>query len=338
MSRGALSSARLGIVNAGLTAALVVLAAVGASSGDFVVPLADLPGVVAGTADPLAATIVLEWRLPRIAAAVVAGTALGVAGALFQTVTRNPLASPDIMGLSNGAFVGMLVSLVVAGSSVESRTVGALAGGLLTALLIGALSRGLGFGGFRFIVVGIAVSSMAASLGTWLLLQVELDTALFASAWGAGSLAGVAAPGVLAAAALTTVLLAGVPLVVRALHQLGLGDDLATVTGVRVDAVRIAALGGGVALVCVATTVAGPVAFVALAAPQIARRLAGTPHIPVLTAALTGAALLSASDLVAQHALPVTVPVGVVTVVIGGCYLVWLLTGEARTGRVRRTS
>ncbi|CAD6011076.1 iron chelate uptake ABC transporter family permease subunit [Agreia sp. COWG] len=320
-------------VTLALLVVLAALAALAAVSGDFPIPLADLGKVLTGTANELTTTVVLEWRLPRIAAAIVVGAALGVAGGLFQTVTRNPLASPDVMGLSNGAFVGMLVALVVAGSSIESRTIGALAGGLVTALVIFALSRGLGFGGFRFIVVGVAISSMAAALGTWLLLQVDVDTALFASAWGAGTLAGVTVAGVASAAALVAVLVALVPAHVRALHQLGLGDDVAIVTGVRVAATRVTMLLVGVFLVCVATTVAGPVAFVALAAPQIAKRLVGTAHIPLLTTALFGSVMLSASDLIAQHALPVTVPVGVVTVVIGGCYLVWFLVREARANR-----
>ncbi len=114
---------------------------------------------------------------------------------------------------------------------------------------------------------------MAASLGTWLLLRVELDVAMTASAWGAGTLAGVDATGVGTAAASTAVLLCAVPVISPALRQLELGDDLAAATGVRVARMRLAALGVGVALVCVATTVAGPVAFIALAAPQIARRL-----------------------------------------------------------------
>ncbi|SKA96494.1 iron complex transport system permease protein [Agreia bicolorata] len=320
-------------VNLALLVLLAVLAAIGAMSGDFSIPFAELMKVVSGTANDLTTTVVLEWRLPRIAAAIVVGLALGVAGGLFQTVTHNPLASPDVLGLSNGAFVGMLVSLIVAGSSVESRTIGALVGGLATALLIFAFSRGDGFGGFRFIIVGVAISSMAAAFGTWLLLQVDLDTALFASAWGAGTLAGVTAGGVATAAVLVGVLLAAIPLHVRALHQLGLGDDVAIVTGVRISVTRITMLAAGVLLVCVATTVAGPVAFVALAAPQIARRLVGIPHIPFLTTALFGAAMLSASDLIAQHALPVMLPVGVVTVVVGGCYLVWFLVREGRAGR-----
>ena len=320
-------------INLVLLILLAALAAIGAMSGDFPIPFPDLLKVMSGTANDLTTTVVLAWRLPRIAAAIVVGAALGVAGGLFQTVTHNPLASPDVLGLSNGAFVGMLVSLIVAGSSVESRTIGALIGGLATALLIFAFSRGVGFGGFRFIIVGVAISSMAAAFGTWLLLQVDLDTALFASAWGAGTLAGVTAGGVATAAVLIGLLLAVIPLHVRALHQLGLGDDVAIVTGVRISVTRITMLAVGVVLVCVATTVAGPVAFVALAAPQIARRLVGTPHIPFLTTAIFGAVMLSASDLIAQHALPVTLPVGVVTVVVGGCYLVWFLVREARSHR-----
>ncbi|MBF4632377.1 iron chelate uptake ABC transporter family permease subunit [Clavibacter michiganensis subsp. phaseoli] len=316
-----------------LLLAIAALGAVAAMTGDFPVALPDVVGSLTGSTTGLPRTVVLEWRMPRIAAAVVVGLALGVAGALFQGVTRNALASPDILGLSNGAFVGMLGALVLVGSSWESRTVGALVGGLAAALLIALLASGTGTGGFRFIVVGIAISSMAASLGTWLLLRVELDVAMTASAWGAGTLAGVDATGVGTAAALTAALLCAVPVLSPALRQLELGDDLAAATGVRVAGMRLAALGVGVALVCVATTVAGPVAFIALAAPQIARRLTRTPHIPAAVAALVGAALLLGADLVAQHALPVTVPVGVVTVVIGGCYLVGLLVAEIRRRR-----
>ncbi|WP_423923563.1 FecCD family ABC transporter permease [Frigoribacterium sp. 2-23] len=320
-------------VGAVLALAIVAVSAVGATMGDYRVSLPDLVGVATGSTTGLPRTVVLEWRLPRLAAAAIVGIALGIAGALFQTVTRNPLASPDLMGLSNGAFVGMLGALVLIGPSWESRTIGALAGGLATALVIGVLARGTTAGGFRFIVVGIAISSMAASLGTWLLLHVELDTALFASAWGAGTLSGVDATRVGVAAVLIAAILTVVPRLGAGLRQLGLGDDLATVTGVRVGLLRGVALTIGVALVCVATTVAGPVAFIALAAPQIARRLTRAPSISLPVAALTGALLLSSSDLVAQHALPVTVPVGVVTVVIGGAYLVWLLAAEFRTRR-----
>lgn len=320
-------------VNLTLLLLLAALAVIGSMTGDFVIPFGDLVKVLSGTASDLASTVVLEWRLPRIAAAIVVGSALGVAGGLFQTVTHNPLASPDVIGLSNGAFVGMLVALIAAGSSIESRTIGALAGGIVVALLIFVLARGLGIGSFRFIVVGVAISSMAAAVGTWLLLQVDVDTALFASAWGAGTLAGVTISGVATAAVLVGILFAVIPLHARALHQLGLGDDIAVVTGVRITVTRITILAVGVVLVCAATTVAGPVAFVALAAPQISRRIAGTPHIPLLTTALFGAVMLSASDLIAQHALPVTVPVGVVTVVLGGCYLVWFLVREARANR-----
>lgn len=321
---------RVVAVSVSLIAAALALAVVGSMSGDFAVSLPDVLGIVTGSTEGLPRTIVLEWRLPRIAAAAVVGIALGVAGGLFQTVTRNPLASPDIMGLSNGAFVGMLGALIVVGPSWESRTLGALIGGLVTALLIALLSSGTSAGGFRFIVVGIAVSSMAASLGTWLLLQVELDTALFASAWGAGTLAGVEATGVGAAGVLVVLLLLVVPVLSPGLRQLGIGDDLAAVTGVRVERLRASSLVIGVALVCVATTVSGPVAFVALAAPQIARRLTRTAHVPLVASALTGAVVLLGSDLIAQHVLPVTVPVGVVTVVVGGCYLVWLLSRELR--------
>lgn len=331
--RTASARLRVAAVSVALLVAIATLGATAAMAGDFPVALPDVVGSLTGSTTGLPRTVVLDWRMPRISAAVVVGAALGVAGALFQGVTRNPLASPDILGLSQGAFVGMLGAVVLVGSSWESRTVGALAGGLAAAFAIVLLSSGTGTGGFRFIVVGIAVSSMAASLGTWLLLRVELDVAMTASAWGAGTLAGVDRTGVGTATALVAALLLAVPLLSPALRQLELGDDLAAATGVRVAGLRLTALGVGVALVCVATTVAGPVAFIALAAPQIARRLTRTPHVPAPVAALVGATVLLGADLVAQHALPVTVPVGVVTVVIGGCYLVGLLIAEIRRRR-----
>ena len=119
-------------------------------------------------------TVVLQWRLPRTLAAISLGALLGMAGAVFQTVTRNPLASPDILGLSNGAFTGMLLSIVFVSSSWPVMTAGAVTGGLLTALVIWLLAHRGGVQGFRLIVIGIGVAAMLASANTWMLLEVEL--------------------------------------------------------------------------------------------------------------------------------------------------------------------
>ena len=311
----------------------IVLGVVALALGDFPLSVSQVAGAFTGETTGIERTVVLEWRLPRAAAAVVFGAALAVSGAIFQTITRNPLASPDIIGLANGSFTGMLIALLALGGSWPLLTAGSLIGGIAAAAVIFVLSNRGGLQGFRFIVVGIGVSAMLASLNTWMLLRAETDTALFASAWGAGTLNTVTAATVVPATVCVVVLVAVLPAVTPALHQLELGDDLATATGASVGRARVGGIAIGVALVSVVTAVAGPIAFVALAAPQVTRRLARSAGIPFVATAAVGGLLLLASDLVAQHVVPLTVPVGVVTVVVGGAYLVWLLIVEARRAR-----
>ena len=321
------------IVGLAAAALSVVLGLVALALGDFPLTLTEVVGVLAGQVQGLPAIVVTEWRLPRAVAAIVFGAALAVAGAIFQSVTRNPLASPDIIGLANGSFTGMLVALLLLGGSWPLLTAGSLIGGLLAAVAIYLLAYRTGLQGFRFIVVGIGVSAMLASVNTWMLLRVELETALFASAWGAGTLNSVTTSTLLPAGALIVLLLALLSLVTPAIRQLDLGDDAAAATGVAVNRARLVAITIAVGLVSAVTAVAGPIAFVALAAPQITRRLTRSAGIPFAATAAVGGVLLLGSDLIAQHVIPLTVPVGVVTVVLGGGYLVWLLIHESRRRR-----
>ncbi|GAA0453355.1 iron-enterobactin transporter permease [Paractinoplanes deccanensis] len=318
------------VVGALLLAAIVVLAVVSLGLGTYSLTPGQVVRALAGQGGALDRTVVLEWRLPRTLAAVLLGAVLAVAGALFQTVTRNPLASPDVLGLANGAFTGMLLAVVAGAASWSLLTVGAVAGGVVAAAAIWLLAHRNGISGFRLIIVGIGVSALLSSVNTWLLLQMELETAMFASAWGAGSLNGVGAAAVRGAALCSLPLLAALAVLVPRLRQLDLGDDVAAASGARPEAVRRTALIVAVALVSIATAVIGPVAFVALAAPQIARRLARTPYLSLGLSALTGAALLLVSDVIAQHVLPVALPVGVVTVSVGGVYLVMMIVREIR--------
>jgi len=317
---------------AGLVAvvALGVLGVLALGLGTYPLTPQQVVQVLFGGGDAMDRTVVIDWRLPRAVAGIAIGALLGIAGALFQTVTRNPLASPDILGLSHGAFTGMLLALVFVSGSWPVLTLGSLLGGFATAAVIWLLSARGGVQGFRLIVVGIGVSSILASLNTWMLLQIELETAMFASAWGTGSLNGVTAGPLAGALACALPFAVAAFLLVPRLRQLGLGDDMAASTGVRPGAVRAGALLIGVALVAAATTVAGPVAFVALAAPQIGRLVARTPHLSLLLSGLFGGLLLLGADLIAQHVLPTALPVGVVTVSVGGAYLVLMIILEIR--------
>ncbi|WP_420121016.1 FecCD family ABC transporter permease [Nakamurella sp.] len=328
-------SLRFGLRAVLVTAVLVVVAlaigVVSLATGDFVVPIPDVLAAIVGNASPRAELVVMDWRMPRVLLALMLGAALGAAGAVFQSLTRNPLGSPDILGLDVGAYTGALLVIIAGTTAAGPVAAAALAGGLLTALLVYGLAYRRGLQGFRLIIVGIAVSAMLASLDTWLILSADLHLAISAAAWGAGSLNTVGWGQVVPSAFVLAVLWSALGLLARPLHATGLGDDAARALGVRLDASRLALVVVGVALTATATAVAGPIAFVALAAPQLARRLTGSAGVTLSGAAAMGACLLAASDFVAQHAFaPTQLPLGLVTVCIGGMYLIWLLIRQAR--------
>lgn len=307
--------------------ATLLVAAADLASGDFVLTVGQV--FAAFSDDGFTHTVVVEWRLPRVLSAVVFGAGLGVAGAIFQSLTRNPLASPDIIGFSTGSYTGALLVILVGGGTFQIAG-GALAGGLATAAVVYVLAFRRGMQGFRLIIVGIAISAMLASLNTYLLLVSDHNAAISAAVWGAGSLGHITAEHLAwGGTAVAALLLASIPLG-RPLGWLELGDDSAAALGVRVEPIRLALIFVGVALTAAVTAFAGPIAFIALAAPQIGIRLARSQGMALAPAACIGALLLTGADYVAEHVLPVALPIGVVTVVIGGVYLVWLLVIEGR--------
>ncbi|MGL3807662.1 FecCD family ABC transporter permease [Paeniglutamicibacter sp. R2-26] len=322
--------ALLCLVLAGL-AVLVALLVIG--SGDYPLGPGQVLKVLFGGGEGLENTIVFQWRAPRAVAALVFGAALGVAGAVFQSLTRNPLGSPDVIGFSTGAYTGALLALMLAGGSFAATSIGALAGGLLTALAVYLLAWRRGSHGFRLILVGIGISAMLAAANQWLVLRAEIEVAMAAAVWGAGSLNGVGWSTILPATLVILPVLALTLAGGNRLHMLEMGDDAATALGVPVERTRLGMIVLAVLLTAATTAIAGPIAFVALVAPQLAKRLVKGAGMRLAPAACMGALLLVLSDLVAQRLFaPVQLPVGVVTVSIGGVYLIWLL---AREGRAR---
>ncbi|WP_110206584.1 FecCD family ABC transporter permease [Nocardioides daejeonensis] len=274
---------------------------------------------------------VTQWRMPRIVAALVFGVALGLAGAIFQNLTRNPLGAPDIIGLDAGAYTGVLLVFTLTAASEATIMLAALAGGLSAALVVYLLSSGTGFSGLRLVVIGIGVQAILTAVNSWIILRAELDVAIAASVWQAGSLNGLDWVDIDTPVTVIAVLTVALVLLARPLHQAALGDDLAITSGVRLERLRVLLVLLGVGLSATVTAVAGPIVFIALAAPQIGRRLAGAAGVPLLPAALAGALLLTGSDLLSQWILaPTVMPVGVVTTGVGGLYLLWLLTKEIR--------
>ncbi|WP_426005701.1 iron-enterobactin ABC transporter permease [Paenarthrobacter sp. NyZ202] len=313
-----------------LLAALTV-SVVSLATGDYEVTVPQVLQAFTGDAPGLAQTIVMEWRLPRVLGALLFGAALGMGGAIFQSMTRNPLGSPDIIGFNTGAYTGALVVMLTVGGGYLGVAAGALVGGILTAIAVYLLAYRRGSQGFRLIIVGIGISAMLAAFNHWLILQAELEAALAAAVWGAGSLNGITWEQAAPAAVVVVVLGAATLGAARRMQLLEMGDDAARALGVRAEPTRLLLLVLGVGLTAAVTAVAGPIAFVALAAPQLARRLVRSAGITLVPSAVMGAFLLAASDLAAQRLFaPIQLPVGVVTVCIGGIYLVWLLAREAR--------
>jgi iron complex transport system permease protein len=298
--------------------------------GQYPVPLHQIIPMLSGADFGFSNTVVLEWRLPRAVAAVVFGAALGISGALFQSVTRNALGSPDVIGFNAGAFTGALISIGFLGGSQSTTTLLALMGGSAAAFLVYGLAFNQGVSGTRFVVIGVAVSLALVAFNHLLVLRMEQQLATLAMTWGQGSLENIRWRQVVPMCAMLTPIVVCAVMLSGAMRQLELGDDAARATGVRIERVRLALIAVGTALTAVVTSACGPIAFVALAAPHLAKLIAGSPGTSVTGAAAVGALLLSACDLAAVHLLPVEVAVGVVTVVVGGAYLVWLIIWKLR--------
>jgi len=288
--------------------------------------------VILGERVPGASFTVGELRLPRASLGVLAGFAFGLGGVAFQTMLRNPLAAPDIIGITTGASAAAVIGIVFLGLDETGVSFLALAGSIATALAIYLLANRRGFASARLILIGIGVAAMMQSVTSYVLTRAAAWDLQAAMQWLAGSLNGASWDSV-APLALASVVL--VPLVLaqgRALGALRLGDDVAAGLGVRVRVSRVTLILAAVALLAFATAAAGPIAFVAFMAGPIAARLLGPGASLLLPAGLVGALLVLAADLVGQFAFDHRYPVGVVTGAIGAPYLIYLLARTNRSG------
>lgn len=318
---------------------VVLAAAVNIGRGDFPMSIDEVLAVLLGGGERSQQFIVLDLRLPRSLTGVLVGAALGLAGAITQTVARNPLASPDILGVTSGASAAAVLLIVLGGSNATVAAIGAtlglplaaLVGGLLTAALIHALAWRRGIEGHRLVLVGVGVAAVGTALTNWLLTRAEITDAARATVWLTGSLNARGWEHVVPVGAALVVLVPVALLLGFGLGALQLGDDTARGLGLRVDRERAALVVVAVALAAVATASAGPIAFVALVVPQVCQRLVGAARPPLLASAVYGALLVLVADLVARTVLAVELPVGIVTAVLGAPYLLYLLTRGART-------
>lgn len=320
------------------TALAVLVAAAAAWSltlGDYGLTMpesfARLRGLAGAEDDWLGVYFVQQVRAPRALAAVLVCMSLGVSGRLFQTVSGNPLGSPDVVGFSTGAATGAIVAIILLGAGPAITAVGAIIGGLLTGVAVTAAAGGAGTAGMRLILIGIGTSAVLRAVNSLLLVKAPLEVSQAAQQWSAGSLHGTTWPYVWVLGAITTGCVLFLMAVARPLELLPLGDDAATALGASARRSRAVAVVVGLILVSAATAVAGPVAFVALATPHIAQRLTRGPGAGLTTSALVGGALVALADVVAQRAIaPAELAMGVITGTLGGVYLLVLLLHEYR--------
>ncbi|MFF7246214.1 FecCD family ABC transporter permease [Embleya sp. NPDC008237] len=291
------------------------------------------PGEVLDVLSGADESIVVETlRLPRTTVGLMVGVAFGIAGALIQTVARNPLASPDVIGVSHGAAAAVVFGLVFGLGGPTATPLTAVAGGSIAAFLVYVLAWRRGLNAQRFVLIGVGISVALTAVTNLLLTKADITLAQQAKVWMSGSLNG---RGWSQGEPLFWVLLALVPAIVwaaRAARSAGFDDDTAIALGLRLGRIRLGLVVVGVLLASVATGAAGPVDFVALVAPQVARRLARTPQVPLVCSALLGALIVVSADIGARMLISnAELPVGVLTAAVGGPYLLWMLT-RSRAG------
>jgi iron complex transport system permease protein len=290
---------------------------------------------VFGQGDRFDVLLVQKFRLGRIVAGLAAGAALGLAGCLTQTLARNRLATPELLGVNDGATAAVLLSVTLSATGTFGDWWAGPLGALAAVLVVTAVSGGLGTRGYRVLVVGLAMSALASAVTQVVLSRRSLNSAGSLYVWTSGSLNGrgysVAVPVLIGLVVLVPAALA----VARHLAVLRFDDVTATSVGVHPNRVRLVCMLLAVALAGLAVGVCGPVAFVALASPVIATRLAGPLRVPLVGSMLTGAVLTVAADTVGRIVFSGSeLPVGVVTTVLGGPFLLWVLLGRSAATRV----
>lgn len=321
---------------AGLALALFAAIVANLTLGESTVSPTEVVKVLLGQPSP-DELVVGTLRLPRVVVGLMAGAALGVAGALIQTVARNPLASPEIIGVTHGASALTVGAMTFGITSYAALPYLSVTGGLVAAALVYVFAWRGGLHATRFVLIGIGFSVALRSITQLFLTKGDYLVAQQAKVWMTGSLNG---RGWDQAGPLAVALVVALPFVVwsaRAMRNVTLDDDTATALGVQLGRNRLLLVVTGVVLASVATGAAGPIDFVALLAPQIARRLTRTAQIPLLSSALLGAFVVTLGDLLARKLFaPTELPVGVLTAAVGAPYLIWLIV-RSSGGRASRS-
>ena len=324
-ARFAMPDKRNTLVNTALLGLLVLTTIISLATGTVQVSLFDTLRALAGHADPMTDFVINELRLSRVIAGLLSGAALAMAGCLMQTLARNRLATPGIIGIDNAATAFAVASVVGVGLSLAPSAM-ALAGAAAATAIAFGLAGANGTRGYRFIVAGIGIGAIAGAVTQVMLSRVAIDAANAAYPWTVGSLNARSGQSVLV---LGMGLAAGYLILMslsRALNTLQFTDAVAIALGTRLKATRIIGLGLSVMLTGLAVSVCGPVGLIALLAPELARALCRPGKVPLTAAALAGASFMLIADLLGRTLFaPLEIPVGIITAIVGSPYLLWIL-------------
>lgn len=300
--------------------------------GNTIYPVSDVINVLLGNQVQGASFAVGTIRLPRMLAGIFAGFAFGVSGTVFQTMLRNPLANPNVIGITTGSSAAAVFCIVVLQTSATMVSIASVIGGLATVLVIYFLSKGSSFSIGRLVLVGIGIQAMLTAVINYLLLISKQNDVPTAMRWLSGSLNGAKMEQL--PPLMITVLLC-LPIIIwlsNHLEILELGEMAATSLGIDTNKTRILLIVCSVLILSMATATTGPIAFVAFLAGPIAKRLVGAGYSSIIPAGLIGIILVLAADLIGQFAFTARYPVGVITGIIGAPYLIYLLVRMNRKG------
>lgn len=315
------------IVLSSVLALTLALAVTALAVGAYAMSPIDVARTLIGGGARVETYVIFQVRMPRLTMALLVGACLGVAGALLQTLLGNPLASPDLLGISGGSGAAAVFALLILGVSGPVLAIAAFLGGVAVAAFLLLAGHRRADGGYRLILAGVGVAFLCAALTNFLMVRAKLELAQEALVWLTGSLASTPWWNVATVAGVALIALPAVFACARWLPLTQMGAATAASLGVRSDTVRLVAIGTAVLLTAVTCAFAGPISFIALCAPAIARALLGHGAIGMGTSAAVGAALLSGADLLAQYAVPGhSLPVGVITGALGSVFLLWMLS------------
>ncbi|MEJ7837690.1 MAG: iron ABC transporter permease [Thermomicrobiales bacterium] len=309
-----------------ITAVLLVVLTIWATTlGTLRIPFFDVVRAVFGSGTEDTDFVVNTLRLPRVLSAVLVGAALAMSGAIFQGLVRNALVSPDIIGINSGATLVATIWLVF-GYQYSLLPIAAFLGALITAGIIYGLAWSGGVSPNRMILVGIGVQAILAAMTTYVTVKFPVEVIRPAVVWTMGSVYGSQWQDVQILGLSLLILFPLAIILMWPLRAMQLGDDVSRALGLPLETIRLGLIIIGCAMAALCVSVAGPIGFVALMVPHVARMLGGPiSGSSIAFSAFLGATFLLAADVVAQHFLPVSLPVGLVTAAVGAPYFLFLL-------------